>query len=138
MAPNRVTFGIPETAVTANLDAARGFMERLRKEGFRFALENFGAGLSSLSYLKELAVDLLKIEAGLVRDLAAEPLNMAFVKVINDIARHLRIPSVAEGVDDPATVEILRKAGVRYAQGVSFNGPVPVLRDRREIAAAAA
>ncbi len=137
VAPNRVTFGISEAAVTADLDAARRFMERLRKEGFRFALENFGAGLSSLSYLKELAVDLLKIEGSLVRDLAAEPLNLAFVKVINDIARHLRVSSVAEGVDDAVTAEILRQAGVRYAQGVYFNGPVPILRDRREIAAAA-
>ena len=136
--PNRVTFEISEAAVTAGLDAARSFMERLRKEGFRFALDHFGAGLSSLSYLKDLAVDLLKIDGGFVRELAAEPLNLAFVKVMNDIARHLRVPSVAENVDDPATVEILRKAGVRYAQGVYFNGPVPVLRDRREVAAAAA
>ena len=113
-------------------------MERLHKEGFRFALEDFGAGLSSFAYLKDLAVDLLKIDGGFVRDLASEPLNLAFVKAMNDIARHLQIPSVAAGVDDALTAEILRKAGVRYAQGVYFNGPVPVLRDRREIAAAAA
>ncbi len=138
VAPNRVAFEISEAAVTAGLDAARSFMERLRKEGFRFALEDFGAGLSSFSYLKDLAVDLLKIDGGFVRDLASEPLNLAFVKAMNDIARHLRVPSVAAGVDDALTAEILRKAGVRYAQGVYFNGPVPVLRDRREIAAAAA
>ena len=138
VAPNRVTFVVSESAVTAGLEGARAFMTRLRKEGFRFALDGFGAGLSSFSYLKDLGVDLLKIDGGFVRDLASEPLNLAFIKAMNDIARHLRVPTVAGGVDDPATAEVLRKAGVRYAQGLYFNGPVPTLRDRREVAAAAA
>ena len=140
IAPNRVTFEIAETAVLAHLDAARSLMEKLRKEGFRFALDDFGAGFSSFAYLKNLAVDFLKIDDGFIRDLT-EPINLAFVKVMNDIARHLGIYSVAEGVEDRRTAETLRKVGVRYAQGVYFNGPVPLLerrRDKREITSAAA
>ena len=141
IAPNRVTFEIAETAVLANLDAACSLMERLRKEGFRFALDDFGAGFSSFAYLKNLAVDFLKIDGSFIRDLAAEPINLAFVKVMNDIARHLGIHSVAECVDDRRTAETLRKVGVRYAQGVYFNGPVPLIerpRDKREITSVAA
>ena len=141
IAPNRATFEIAETAVLANLDAARSLMERLRKEGFHFALDDFGAGFSSFAYLKNLAVEYLKIDGGFIRDLTTEPINQAFVKVMNDIARHLGIYSVAECVDDRRTVETLRKVGVRYAQGVYFNGPVPLLerrRDKREVASAAA
>lgn len=141
IAPNRVTFEIAETAVLANLDAARSLMARLRNEGFRFALDDFGAGFSSFAYLKNLAVSFLKIDGGFIRDLTAEPINLAFVKVMNDIARHLGIYSVAEGVEDRRTAETLLQVGVRYAQGVYFNGPVPLLerrRDKREIASATA
>ncbi len=141
IAPNRVTFVIAETAVLAHLDGARSLMERLRKEGFRFALDDCGAGFSSFAYLKNLAVDFLKIDGGFIRDLTAEPINLAFVKAMNDIARHLGVHSVAEGVDDRRTAETLRKVGVRYAQGVHFSGPVPLLerpRDKREITSAAA
>ena len=139
--PGRVTFEIAETAVLAHLDAARSLMEKLRKEGFRFALDDFGAGFSSFAYLKDLAVDFLKIDGSFIHDLAAEPINLAFVKAMNDIARQLGIHSVAEGVDDRRTAETLRKVGVRYAQGVHFNGPVPLMerrRDKREITSAAA
>ncbi len=141
VAPNRVTFEITETAVLSNLDAARSLMEKLRKEGFRFALDDFGAGFSSFAYLKNLAVDFLKIDGGFIRGLTAEPVNLAFVKAMNDIARQLGIFSVAEDVEDRRTAETLRKVGVRCAQGVYFNGPVSWLerrRDKREVASAAA
>ena len=87
---------------------------------FRAMLEEEGLLEKPQQAIEEIRLRAARIF--LERDLAAEPLNLAFVKVMNDIARHLRVPSVAEGVDDPATAEILRKAGVRYAQGVYFNG----------------
>jgi diguanylate cyclase (GGDEF)-like protein len=141
VAPNRVTFEIAETAVVSNLEAATSLMERLRREGFRFALDDFGAGFSTFSYLKDLPIDYLKINGGFVRELAAEPVNLAFVKAINGIAQHLRIASVADGVERAETLKTLRKIGVRYAQGVFFNAPMPAFerpRDKREVAPMAA
>ena len=117
----RVTFELDEPAVIANLDAAHALTERLRKESFRFALDDFGAGFSSFTYLDGLAVDFLKIDSRFIGDLMVEPINLAFVKMMNDIARHLRIYSVAEHVDGVDTIKALRGIGVRCAQGRYFN-----------------
>ena len=125
VAPGRATFEITETAVISNLDVARGMMEKLREEGFRFALDDFGAGFSSFSYLKNLSVDFLKIDGSFIRDLISEPINMAFVKVMNDIARHLRVHGVAEHVETAETLEAVRGIGVHFAQGHYFSPPTP-------------
>ena len=125
VAPGRATFEITETAVISNLDVARAMMEKLRQEGFRFALDDFGAGFSSFSYLKNLSVDFLKIDGSFVRDLVSEPINMAFVKVMNDIARHLRVHGVAEHVESAETLEAVRGIGVHFAQGHYFSPPTP-------------
>ena len=117
----RLTFELDEPAVIANLDAAHSLTDRLRHEGFRFALDDFGAGFSSFTYLDGLAMDYLKIDSRFIGDLTVEPINLAYVKMMNDIARHLRIYSVAEHVDGVDTVTALRGIGVRCAQGRYFN-----------------
>ena len=117
----RITFELDEPAVIANLDAAHALTDRLRHEGFRFALDDFGAGFSSFTYLDGLAMDYLKIDSRFVRDLTVEPINLTYVTMMNDIARHLRIYSVAEHVDGVDTVTALRGIGVRCAQGRYFN-----------------
>jgi diguanylate cyclase (GGDEF)-like protein len=123
VAAERVTFEITETAVISNLAAAQTMIERLRAGGFRFALDDFGSGFSSFTHLKHLTVDYLKIDGGFIRDLAAEPTNLAFVKVINDIAHHLKIHSVAEYVETAESLKALRAIGVDYAQGSYFGMP---------------
>ena len=123
--PGRATFEITETAVISNLAVARTMMGNLRQEGFRFALDDFGAGFSSFSYLKNLSVDFLKIDGSFIRDLISEPINMAFVKVMNDIARHLRVHGVAEHVETVETLKAVRGIGVHFAQGNYFSPPTP-------------
>lgn len=123
VAPHRATFEITETAVISNRIVACSTMEKLRAEGFRFALDDFGAGFSSFTYLKDLSVDFLKIDGSFIRDVLGEPVNMAFVKVMNDIARHLRVYAVAEQVETLETLQAVRGIGVHFAQGPYFGLP---------------
>ena len=125
VAPGRATFEISESAVISHLDAARAMMQELRGGGFRFALDDFGGGFSSFSYLKDLTVDFIKIDGGFIRDLVSEPVNLAFVKVMNDIARHLHVSSVAENVESAETVKALGGMGVPLAQGRYYGAPMP-------------
>ena len=123
VAPERMTFQLSEPAVIAHLAAARSLTERLGREGFRFALDDFGAGFSSFTYLDGLMIDYFKIDGRFVQNLTAEPVNLAFVKLINDIARHRRVYSVAEHADRVETIRALRGVGVRCAQGQYFDQP---------------
>ena len=125
VAPGRARFVISETAVVAHLDAAHAMMQEMCGNGFRLALDDFGAGFSSFKYLKDLTVDFIKIDGSFVRDLVSEPVNMAFVKVMSDIARHLQVASVAENVESAETVKALGGIGVPLAQGRYFSAPTP-------------
>ena len=125
VAPERVTFEITESAVISNLATAQTMIDRLRAVGFRFALDDFGAGFSSFAYLKHLRVDYLKIDGSFVRDLIRDPTNLPIVKVMHDIAHHLGIRSVAEFVERAEEVDALRSIGVDYAQGYFFGKPEP-------------
>ena len=123
--PNRVTFEITETAIISDLVAARMMMHRLHEVGFRFALDDFGAGYSSFSYLKNLPPDYLKMDGNFVRDAEAGRSDWIFVEVINEVAHRLKIKSVAEFVEQEATLAKLREIGVDFAQGYLFGMPSP-------------
>ena len=82
--PRRVTFEITETGVISNLPAARTMMHRLRVAGFRFALDDFGAGFSSFSYLKDLIADFLKIDGSFIQDAEKDGANWIFVEMMNE------------------------------------------------------
>ena len=125
VAPERVTFEITESAVISNLATAQTMIGRLRVNGFRFALDDFGAGFSSFAYLKHLHVDYLKIDGSFIRDLIRDPANLPIVKVMHDIAHHLGIRSVAEFVEGAEEVAALRGIGVDLAQGYFFGKPEP-------------
>lgn len=116
--PKRVILEVTETEIISNLTLARALSDRLRAKGFRFALDDFGAGFSSFGQLKNLPVDYLKIDGIFIRELGREPTSRVFVGAINDIAHHLGMKSVAEYVQDRAGLEILRELGVDYAQGI--------------------
>ena len=126
ISPDQICFEITETAVIANLPKAQLFMERLKTVGCKFSLDDFGSGLSSFGYLKSLPVDYLKIDGIFVRDIANNPVNRAMVRAINEVGHVMNIKTVAEYVEDEATLSSVRAIGIDYAQGHAV-GPVRLL-----------
>jgi len=119
----KICFEITETAAISNMADVRTFMSRLTRLGCRFALDDFGAGLSSFGYLKQLPVDYLKIDGSFIRNIAEDKADCAMVKAINDIAHTLNKLTVAEFVENEAALERLRLLGVDYAQGFHLHRP---------------
>lgn len=114
---------ITETAAVANLAEARGFVNSVRKLGPRFSLDDFGSGFSSLSYLKHLPVEFLKIDGNFIWDIASNPVDQELVKFMVQVAKLLNKKTVAEFVEDEYTAQLLREYGVDYAQGYYFGRP---------------
>jgi len=119
-------FEITETAAIANLSRAVDFINAIRAEGCRFALDDFGSGLSSFAYLKTLPVDFLKIDGGFVRDITRDPMDRAIVEAINRIGHTVGLKTVAEFVEDEATRQELLGLSVDYAQGYALHRPEPL------------
>ena len=117
IAAERIGFEITETAAIANLEAAQCFISTLKSLGCRLALDDFGSGLSSFTYLKNLPVDYLKIDAGFIKTMCRDPIDRAMVESIHQISRVIGLKTIAEGVEDDATLAALRSIGVDYAQG---------------------
>ncbi len=121
----KLCFEITETAAIANLSRAITFMTTLKEQGCKFALDDFGSGLSSFAYLKTLPVDYLKIDGSFVRNIVDHEVDLAMVRSINDVGRVMGKATVAEFVEDDAILEKLREIGVDYAQGYGLGRPVP-------------
>ncbi len=124
MPPHKVCFEITETATIVNLTSATRFIRALKKKGCRFALDDFGSGMSSFLYLKNLPVDFLKIDGGFVKDITHDPMDFALVKSINDIGHVMGMRTIAEFVENEEVLEKLREMGVDYAQGYFVGRPV--------------
>lgn len=124
--PRRLCFEITETAAVANLARAHRFMAVLRAQGCRFVLDDFGSGLSSFAYLKNLPVDFLKISSQFVRGLEDAELQRALVGSIHQIGDLMRMGTIAEGVETAAALEALQELGVHYAQGFWIGRPQPL------------
>jgi diguanylate cyclase (GGDEF)-like protein/PAS domain S-box-containing protein len=127
IAPERIFFEITETAAVSNLVQATHFINVLKELGFRFVLDDFGSGLSSFAYLKNLRVDFLKIDGTFVRDMIGSSVQRALVESIHQIGRVMGIRTIAESVEDPATLDVLREIGVNYAQGYCISMPEPLI-----------
>ena len=121
--PARLTFEITETAAIADTDQAQKFAHALKRMGCRFALDDFGVGLSSLHQLKHLPVDYLKIDGSFIRDFPHNRVDRHLVKAVVELARALHKKTIAEFVSDDDTVHLLRKSGVDYAQGYHIGRP---------------
>jgi diguanylate cyclase (GGDEF)-like protein len=124
-APTRkICFEITETAAIANLDNAREFMNRMKIIGCRFSLDDFGTGLSSYSYLRNLPVDFVKIDGVFVKSLIEDSDDCAVVRSINEISHFLGKETIAECVESPMILERIREIGIDYAQGFHIGKPM--------------
>jgi len=124
--PNKIKFEITETAAISNLHDASLFINTLREFGCQFALDDFGSGLSSFAYLKNLAVSTLKIDGLFVKDILNNRIDGAMVKSINEIGHVMGLKTIAEFVESDAIKERLTNIGVDYAQGYGIGKPEPI------------
>ena len=125
--PSKICFEITETAAIANLDQATSFVQKLKELGCYFALDDFGAGLSSFAYLKTLPVDFLKIDGMFVKDIHHDDVSRAMVKAINDMGHVLGKQTIAEYVENEEILKTLKEIGVDFAQGFHAGRPEPIL-----------
>ena len=124
---SRLLLEITETAALANFSSATRIMGQLRGLGCAFGLDDFGVGYSSFQYLKELPVDFVKIDGSFVKGLLLNQDDVVFVKALNDAVKGFGKYTIAEFVEDEATLAILRDIGVDYAQGYLIGRPASSL-----------
>lgn len=121
--PGLLLFEVTESVAIANLQSASNVLRQLREFGCATALDDFGVGYSSFTYLKELPVDFVKIDGSFVRDIDHNHLSLAFVKSMNDIAHAMGKQTIAEFVETQECLDKLNEIGVDYAQGYLLGRP---------------
>jgi len=121
----QICFEITESAAMGDIADARELITTLAPLGFRFSLDDFGSGLSSFSYLKNLAVDYLKIDGEFVRGMVEDPISAVMVEAINRVAQVMKIPTIAEFVENDAIRDALVRLGVDFGQGYGLGKPTP-------------
>ena len=122
----KIKFEITETAAIANLANANSFIASLKEFGVEFALDDFGSGLSSFGYLKNLQVDYLKIDGMFVKDMLVDPIDSAMVKSINDIGHVMGMTTIAEFVENDEVLKVLAELQVDFVQGYGIGRPMPI------------
>ncbi len=121
--PAALTFEVTETVAIADIPVAEAFLSRLQAIGCKTALDDFGSGMASFAYLKDLPVDIVKIDGRFVRNVATNPVDEAMVKAMNDIAHALGKQTVGEFVESEECLKRLTDIGVDYAQGYYLGRP---------------
>jgi diguanylate cyclase (GGDEF)-like protein/PAS domain S-box-containing protein len=124
--PQIFCFEITETVAIANFTHANSFVRELKEIGCSFALDDFGSGFASFSYLKTLPVDYLKIDGSFVRHLIDNPVDHTMVDIINQLGHVMGLKTIAEFVENEEILAILRNLGVDFAQGYHFGQPRPL------------
>ena len=125
LAPGAMCFEITETAAIANLGNVAHFMRELRARGCHFALDDFGSGLSSFMYLKNLPVDYLKIDGQFIENVTRDPVDRSMVEAINQVGKSMGIQTIAERVESAAVLAELGRLGIAFAQGFHVAVPQP-------------
>lgn len=131
---SRLTFEITETSAVENFEKTRDMINKIRRLGCKFALDDFGAGFCSFNYLKTFPVDYVKIDGQFIRNLTRDETDQILVKSMVEIAAKLGKQTIAEFVESPLTVRKLQEIGVSHGQGYVFGKPEPKLLDNRTIA----
>jgi len=135
LAPEKFCFEVTEAAAIANLNSASHFFYALRKLGCKFALDDFGSGLSSFAYLKNFPVDFIKIDGVFIKDLHTDPVHLALVKSINDVSHVMGKKTIAKFVENKQILKKLKSLGVDHAQGYCIAIPelmIDVVADKLE------
>ena len=123
---NCIVFEITESSAIKNLQHANQFIQTLKADGCLFSLDDFGSGLSSFAYLKNLPVDYLKIDGSFVRDILNDPVDEAMVSAISQVAHSLKKRTIGEFVENDLIRKRLQKLGINYAQGYGIARPEPL------------
>ncbi len=124
--PSVLCFEITERVAISNLELARKFIDTLKLLGCDFSLDDFGTGVSSFGYLKELPVDYLKIDGSFIKDIATDEVGRAMVQSINQIGQLMAVKTIAEYVENDQIIAILREIGIDYGQGYGISKPIPL------------
>lgn len=124
--PSLLVFELTETALLGNHEAARRFADRIHALGCKLALDDFGTGYGAFTYLKHLAVDILKVDIEFVRDAVSNPASRHVISAVVSLARSFGLVTVAEGVEDQATLDMLARLGVDQVQGYHLGRPGPL------------
>jgi len=125
LSPHRLELEITESAIIQSVDVAQRVLTTLRTLGVRVALDDFGTGFSSLSHVRTLPFDTIKIDSSFVSDAAVRADSGAIVRAITSLARDLGIRTIAEGVETERQLDWIQSAGCDEAQGYLFSRPVP-------------
>mgnify|MGYP001825603585 FL=1 len=126
LVPGAICFEITETAAISNLSRVAHFMTELKKQGCEFSLDDFGSGLSSFTYLKNLPVDYLKIDGHFIRNIMTDRVDQTMVRAITQVGNVMGIRTVAEHVESREVLDTLVAIGVEFAQGYFIARPAPV------------
>jgi|GEM_PF-906498 len=124
--PETICFEITETVAISNLDNAVTLIEKLKKLGCSIALDDFGSGMCSLTYLKNLPVDYLKIDGSFIQNIVDDHVDYATVECFNHISKIMKIRTIAEFVENDAILQKLEEIGIDYAQGYGIERPKPL------------
>jgi len=124
--PTNIYFEITETAAIKNFQNCTAFMNNIHSMGVQFALDDFGSGLSSFSYLKKLSIDYLKIDGSLIKDIVSSRLDQTMVAAIASIAKVLNVKTIAEYVENDSILKVLNDMNIDYAQGYGIMKPQPL------------
>lgn len=124
--PHHICFEISESAAILDLGYANNFLTNMHEMGCQFALDDFGVGMSSLSYLKNLPIDYLKIDGNFVRNIAAEPINHVMVSAAQQVARVAGVKTIAKSVENVTDLTVLRGIGIDFVQGYLIAQPMPL------------
>ncbi|HET6655761.1 MAG TPA: EAL domain-containing protein [Gammaproteobacteria bacterium] len=127
--PEHICFEVTETAAIQNIASGARFVAEMQAMGAKIALDDFGSGMSSFRYLRELPIDYLKIDGLFIKDIMANDADRAMTEAISRMAQALGIATIAECVENPETLDWLRELGVDYAQGFAIHRPEPLTVD---------
>jgi len=129
--PAKICFEVTETAAVADMRRTANAMQRLISQGFRFAVDDFGSGMASFSYLQQLPVQFIKIDGDFVRSILDNVTNAAIVEAVVKVARTMQMATIAEAVENLQLLPELKRMGVDYGQGFALHQPEPWNSQRR-------